>query len=115
MVSSEEPVWQDLSMNTDILKLTLVFLTILVHVSESKPTVCFGDPVECLKNNIGVIKQNRTEDIISSNYHGYETDYDEDENENDEIGVRSSYVTGRYCFASDGYSGTCQFSSKCRR
>ena len=105
-------------MSTDIVKLTLVFFTFLLHVSQPKPTVCFGDPVECLKNNIGVVKQNRTEDFKLSNDYDYETDYDNDDSdeyEDDEIGVRSSYVTGRYCFASDGYSGTCKFSSKCRR
>ena len=84
----------------------------LSPISESNSSICFGDPVECFKNGIGVVTQNKTKNICE-----YETDhdeYDEYEDIDDKIGVRSSYVTGRYCFASDGYPGSCQFSYKCR-
>ena len=101
-------------MITDMLPIILISLSLLFHHSESSPTICFGDPEECLKNNIGVVKKNESVNTISSNSSEYESDYDDYDENDDEVGVRSSYVTGRYCFASYGYSGTCQFSYKCR-
>ena len=104
-------------------QMILVSLLLLSQTKKSSSTICFEDPEECLKNNIGVVTQNVTENSISSNSSN-ESEFDEyevndyDEFEDGDIGVRSSYVTGRYCFTSfgygNGYSGTCQFSNMCR-
>ena len=49
-----------------------VSLLFLSPICESNSSICFGDPLECFKKGIGVVTQNKTENIRE-----YETDYDE--------------------------------------
>ena len=101
--TSSQLYWRRPSIFYDMKLIAVLLLFSLCVCSEQ---VCFPgqDISECLgrKN-----KTSRTESssLVSRN---------EDE-ERIEISERSSVISGRYCFSTRGYSGHCEYSSRCPR
>ena len=96
-----------------MLKLNMNEFMILSLIFKNVVSICFPDEdlIECMKKKY---RNNSIENIESTEVNDAD-DYEYYDDNGTDVVVRSSMITGRYCFATAGYSGTCRYSKHCRR